>query len=193
MSHNEVPVFLSKVIYMMHACHRLMEDRSPGLLQAANIKLDTVEFQAGAPPPRAPDSRITFPTEKDQDIDEAMGDEIEAAVAAELHEEHSDLPDQASNEDYQDGEASAASNSDVEPLAQDSDAEPLAQDKESDGNANKCSDSDVEPLFQTGDYDVLSNPAASADEDMEHSDGQEETYQPVRLHATTSRFDDWLH
>ena len=39
----------------------------------------------------------------------------------------------------------------------------------------------------------MSNPAASADEETEHSDEQEETYQPIRLHATTSRFDDWLH
>ena len=52
MSHHEVPVFLSKIIYMMNACQRLLEDRTPGLLQAANIKLDAVELQAGAPPPR---------------------------------------------------------------------------------------------------------------------------------------------
>lgn len=204
MSHNEVPVFLSKVIYMMHACHRFMEDRSPGLLQAADIKLDTLELQAGAPPPRVPDSRIRSPTGSDQGIDQAKGDEIEARVAAEVHEEHSDLPDQTSDVDMLDsndeelhGErdasaASAASDSDVKPFAQDggSDAEPHAQQ---DSNANECSDSEVEPFAHTGNCDALSNPAVSADDDMEHSDGQEETYHPVRLHATTSRFDDWLH
>ena len=44
-----------------------------------------------------------------------------------------------------------------------------------------------------GEPDLMSNPAAFADEETEHSDEQEETYQPMRLHATTSRFDDWLH
>ena len=171
MSHNEVPVFLSKAIYMMHACRRLMEDRSPGLLQAANIKLDTVEFQVSTPPPRAPDSRSTFPTEKDLDIDEAMGDEIEAAVAAELDEEDSNMEPLAEDSDVEplaedcDVEP-LAEDSDVEPAALESDVEPLAQDKESHGNANNYSDSDVEPICQTGDNDVLSNPAASADEDM---------------------------
>ena len=51
----------------------------------------------------------------------------------------------------------------------------------------------MEPVAQNGDHNGLSNPPASADEETEHSDGQEETYQPVKLHATTSRFDDWLH
>ena len=45
--------------------------------------------------------------------------------------------------------------------------------------------------------DILDNDdddrPASADEETEHSDGEEETYHPVRLHATTSRFDNWLH
>jgi hypothetical protein len=47
MSHYEVPVFLSKIIYMMRACHRLVEDRSPGLLEAANVNIQAVEFQLG--------------------------------------------------------------------------------------------------------------------------------------------------
>ena len=60
-------------------------------------------------------------------------------------------------------------------------------------NGSTSSHSDVEPLAQTGDHDLLSNPPASAEEETEQSDDQEETYQPARLHATTSRFDDWLH
>ena len=78
MSHNEVPVFLSKIVDMINARHRLMEDRTPGLLEAANVKLDTVEFQAGGPPPRAADSGQTCPLEKDKDIVKAMGDAAEA-------------------------------------------------------------------------------------------------------------------
>jgi hypothetical protein len=57
MTHNEVPVFLSKIIYMMHACHRLMEDRTPGLLEAANVEVEALEFQLGAAPPRASSAR----------------------------------------------------------------------------------------------------------------------------------------
>ena len=74
MSHNEVPVFLSKIIYMMHACRRLLEDRTPGLLEAANIKLQSVEFLAGAPPPRPSDSTATYSTaEQQQKTDVAHG------------------------------------------------------------------------------------------------------------------------
>ena len=68
---------------MMHACHRLMEDRSPGLLKAANLKLEAVEFQAGVPPPRTSDNTVTYPTEQEREIDNVMGDENEARVAAE--------------------------------------------------------------------------------------------------------------
>ncbi|MDO7681115.1 MAG: hypothetical protein MUQ52_01385, partial [Pirellulales bacterium] len=189
---------------MMHACQRLLEDRTPGLLEAAHIRLEAVEFQPGAPPPTASDSMVTYyPARQEQEIDVAMDDKNEARVAAEASEDHSDRSDQATDADMpssnnddlhrqHDDKASAASDSDVEALAKstDSDAEPHVQQ---DVNANDSSDSDVDQLSQTGEPDLMSNPAASADEETEHSDEQEETYQPIRLHATTSRFDDWLH
>ena len=55
------------------------------------------------------------------------------------------------------------------------------------------SQSGVGGLARTGDRDALSNRPASAKEKTEQSSDQEETYQLVRLHATTSRYDDWLH
>ena len=71
---------------MMHACRRLLEDRSPGLLEAANVKLDVVEFQArpkaGAPPPIVSNNTVTDPTEQELVADSAMGEEVEAKVAA---------------------------------------------------------------------------------------------------------------
>ena len=132
MSHNEVPVFLSKIIYMMHACRRLLEDRSPGLLEAANVKLETLELRTGASPPR-----VAVPRWR-----------------ATAHR---------------------------------------GADEENDQDASDASSGEVGPLAQSRDHDLQSNSPASADGEEEHSDDQEETYQPVRLHATTSRFDDWLH
>ncbi len=176
MSHNEVPVFLSKIMYMMHACRRLLEDRSPGLLEAANVKLDVVEFQArpkaGAPPPIVSNSTVTDPTEQELVADSAMGEEVEAKVAAEPAEdevENQDTDNSSSNDDELPGsDADPPSHSDVEPLAQA-------------GN------------LATGSKDRSEDSACLHEEETEHSDIGEETFQPVRLHATTSRFDDWLH
>ena len=168
MSHNEVPVFLSKAIYMMHACHRLMEDRCPGLLQAADIKLDTVEFQLRTPPPKAAQRQ-------DLDIDEASGNQTEAKVAEELHEENSNVEALAENSDAaplaqeegSDRNANNDSDSDVEPLAQDGDAEPAAKESDVESLAQeKESDGDVAPIDETGDKDELPNPAESADENL---------------------------
>ena len=96
----------------MHACCRLLEDRSPGLLEAANVQPDVVEFQArlkaGASPPSVSNSTVTHPLEKkwstkaSSSTDTAMGDELEARVAAEPAEDESDFSscaaqDQATN------------------------------------------------------------------------------------------------
>ena len=80
MSHEEVPVFLSKIIYMMHACHRLVEDRSPGLLEAADIKMDVMEFRAHKPPPRTSARAARNPTKQEPENDSASSDENEARV-----------------------------------------------------------------------------------------------------------------
>lgn len=65
-----------------------------------------------------------------------------------------------------------------------SDAEPLAQaDNLRTGTTDSAGDSDYLP----------SNPLTAADEETEHGDGEEDAHQPVRLRATTSRSDDWLH
>ena len=72
MSHNEVPVFLSKIIYMMHACRRLVEDRTPGLLQAANVSVQALEFKARTPATRAEEKPATYDSaRRTQDIDVA--------------------------------------------------------------------------------------------------------------------------
>ena len=183
MSHKDTPVFLSKIIYMMHACHRLLEDRSPGLLEAANVKLDALEFQArpkaGAPPPGVSNSTVTYPAEQERVTDNAMGAGRDTKVAAEPAKEERDFSSHVSN--YPATGVEMPSSNDDELHGR------------QDGDANAASDSVVEPFAQAGDNDLLPNPMAAADEETEHSDGQEETYQPVRLHATNSRFDDWLH
>ena len=77
MSHNEVPVFTSKLIFMMHECCRLMEDRSPGLLQAAHASMDTMEFEL---------HRATLNTISVQPPDEfAPGAEVETEITSDVH------------------------------------------------------------------------------------------------------------
>ena len=79
----------------MHACHRLLEDRSPGLLEAANVKLDALEFQtrpkASPPPPGVSNSTITYPAEQERVTDNAMGARRDSKVAAEPAQEESDF------------------------------------------------------------------------------------------------------
>ena len=73
MSHHEVPVFLGKITYMMQACRRLLEDRTPGLLEAANISLQAMEFHTDAPPPRTSDLAVTCPLPHELEIGIALG------------------------------------------------------------------------------------------------------------------------
>ena len=189
MSHEDAPVFLSKIIYMMLACHRLLEDRSPGLLEAANVKLDALEFQARlkacASQPVVSNSTVTYPAEQERVTDNAMGAGRDTKVAAEPAKEESDFSSHASNDQATDVDMPSSNDDDLH--------------GRQDGAANAASDCVVEPFAQAGDNDPLPNLVAAADEETESSDGQEEIYQPVRLHATNSRFDDrlrrgpWLH
>ena len=75
------------------------------------------------------------------------------------------------------------SHRDVEPLTQTADSET--------GTTESSVDSDYIPSDSLTSTDEEAE--HSVGEETEHSGGEEETYQPVRLHATTSRLDDWLH
>ena len=182
MSHNEVPVFLSKILFMMHACHRLLEDRSPGLLEAAHIQLKTIELQAGAPPPSESDCANTLPTQHILENQRLVGNINEATIAAEIAQE-TDVDMTRKNDDNPLGQKSESASA-----ASDSDLESLADNTEPPSHSDSASGSDVESLAHKEDHELLTKPPASAEED-----DQEEEYQPVRLHATTSRLDDWLH
>jgi hypothetical protein len=128
MSHNEVPVFLSKIMYMMHACCRRVEDCSPGLLEAANVNvMDVMEFEArpkaGATPPNPSDRAATPATQQSRVDDVTMGDEREGRVAAEPADDDSDhsshnAGDQANDTSDDDEELHGDSDRDAEPLAQ---------------------------------------------------------------------------
>jgi len=48
-SHNDAPVFISKLVFMLHECRRALEDRTPGLLEAADVSLQVIEFEASVP------------------------------------------------------------------------------------------------------------------------------------------------
>ena len=50
-SHSVRPLFLSRHTFMLHECQRLLEKRTPGILEAPPVALNTVEF---APAPPAP-------------------------------------------------------------------------------------------------------------------------------------------
>ena len=97
-----------------------------------------------------------------------------------------------------DDNMSIASNSDVESLAliENNDTERSARNqlpRNHDDEANKTHHSDEEASAHSEQDDVLSNPPSSADEQTDQASEKSEAYRPVRLHATTSRFDDWLH
>ena len=86
-------------------------------------------------------------------------------VAAEPADEESDLSSHATNDEATDGDMQSSNNDELH--------------GRQDGDANAASDSVVESFAQAGNNDLLPNPMASADEETEHSDGQEETYQPA--------------
>ena len=180
MSHHDTPLFLSKIIFMMHACQRLMEDRSPGLMEAANVPLQVVELQkhtrTAAPLIRTAHSElpnnsmtIQVPSHSDSSNtsdEHATGDEIEARVAAEPADNDNAMPLPTADAESCD---TTHSNEDDHTLDDNSD--------------ERTDDSDYEP----------SNSPTTPTEDTEISEIEEDAYRPVRLHATTSRFDDWLH
>ena len=190
MSHNEVPVFVSKIIYMMHACRRLLEDRSPGLLEAATVKLDVVEFQArpkaGAPPPSVSNSTVTHPVDQKwsaktcSSTDTAMGDKLEAGVAAEPAKDESDFSSCAAEDQATKLLVQATGSSNNEELhgQQDrNDKSPSHRDAKPPAQAANLETGTTD---STNDNDYIpSNSLTSTDEETEHSGGEGETYQPV--------------
>ena len=143
-----------------------------------------MEFQAGATQPRSSNYTAACPKEQEPEIDIVVGSENKTRVAAAATADQSDPSDHAAdvdmtrnNDDESHGQQSdndsAASHSDVESLAQDVHRDlPSNSDAESHGrqcvNDNDSRNSDMEPLEP-----------ASADEETEHSDRQEESYQSV--------------
>ena len=69
-SHNEVPMFISKYIFMLNECRRLLEDRTPGLLEAARVDINAWEFQpdTGMPLPAAPPREQATDPASDSDM-----------------------------------------------------------------------------------------------------------------------------
>ena len=56
-THSVRPLFLSRHMFLLHECQRLLENRTPGILEAAPVTVNTVEF-ALAPPPRGTSTAV---------------------------------------------------------------------------------------------------------------------------------------
>ena len=166
-THKEKPVFFSKYVFMLHECQRLLEDRTSGLLEAADVQVQDVEFhlrgqlepepsaeQHPAPSERSPSSAA--PADEQADAETADGASTDEGSAA-------PPPGRASTRPRD--EPHSAEAPDVAPRA----SQGGGRDDEEAVDASQTDDN----------HSVIGDP--------------EENFVPVRLHATTSAFDDWLH
>ncbi len=183
---------------MMHACQRLMEDRSPGLLEAANVRIDVLEFEkrskADAPPLDRTTVTTTYAPEHEQVTDAAMGDILEAIAAAEPAEDDTYLAQGGISATVTATHAPEHEQVQDDAMGDSNEATAAAEPADDDTDHSEGGNSTPTPTTDSDDSDYTPSSApTSADEATEPSDVETEIYKPVRLHATTSRFDDWLH
>ena len=45
LTHRDVPLFFSRIIFMVNACRRVLENRSPGLIEPAHVPIEAIEIR----------------------------------------------------------------------------------------------------------------------------------------------------
>ena len=156
---------------MLHECQRLLENRTPGSLEAAPVVLNTVEFAL------APSATHT------------------AVGAARSNAATKDGPEAAL--ETGDGGADTPTGSAAGHAAEEAPGTPDGAEQEDGGSANPCSDdNEGEPCREAALADHADAEPESDDqhtEDIDDDEAAPEEFVPTAVHATTTAVDDWLH
>ena len=226
MSHHDVPVFTSKCLFMMHECRRLMEDRSPGLLQATYTNIDAMEFQLQQTKQntisvRPPDELKASPTQNasipsvvssgnlvTDDTNVISHEPLQSTtshnnnmvtpVSSQVADTQIMVDEANPNDTPSDGAGTDEHSTDGNNSSHDGERQQRKDD--SDTEPHTEAGSDVEPLASEKCKEICAAEETACLNDISSTDGEadnefddEHTYKPTRLHASTSRFDDWLH